>query len=133
MSIDRLAKALSGLLLFMGVAHFVYPKPFDAIIPEEIPGDPRTLTYASGAAELAIGAALIPQRTRRTAAAAATALFIAVFPANINTVRVFVDQGRLLKAIAWARLPLQVPLIVAGLLVWRRSPRCCEQPAATAE
>lgn len=123
MFVDRLAKALSGLLMFMGVLHFVAPKPFDAIIPEEIPGDPRTLTYASGAAELGIGAALLPRRTRRPAAALAAALFIAVFPANVNTVRLWVNKSPLLKTIAWARLPLQLPLIAAALVVWRKTPR----------
>lgn len=121
--IDRVAKALSGLLLFMGVLHFVAPKQFDAIIPKEIPGDPRTLTYASGVAELGIGAALLPQRTRRTAAALAAALFVAVFPANLNTLRVVVDQKPIVKTIAWLRLPLQVPLIAAAIAVWRKSPR----------
>lgn len=123
MIVDRIAKLLSGLLLVMGTLHFVAPKPFDAIIPEEIPGDPRTLTYASGVAELGIGAALLPQKTRRTAAGLAAALFIAVFPANLNTIRLFVDKSPLLKAIAWARVPLQLPLIVAALIVWRRTPR----------
>lgn len=126
MVIDRIAKALSGLLLVAGVLHFVAPKPFDSIVPKEIPADPRLLTYGSGAAELAIGAGLLPQRTRRTAAAAAAALFIAVFPANVNMVRLWVDKSPLLKAIAWLRLPLQIPLIVGAILVWRKSPRSRE-------
>ncbi len=125
--IDRLAKALSGLLLTAGFLHFLVPKPFDAIVPEEIPGDPRLLTYASGAAEIGLGAALLPTRTRRTAAALAAALFVAVFPANVNTVRLWVDKSPLLKTIAWARLPLQLPLIAAALLVWRQTPK---KPAA---
>ncbi|MFZ2512105.1 MAG: hypothetical protein WAW85_13580 [Gordonia sp. (in: high G+C Gram-positive bacteria)] len=124
--IERVAKALSGMLIFMGVLHFVAPKPFDSLIPEEIPGDPRTLTYASGVAELAIGAALIPQQTRRTAAAAAAALFIAVFPANVNMVRLWVNKSPLLKTLAWARLPLQIPMIVGAIMVWRKTPRAAE-------
>ncbi|GAC56486.1 hypothetical protein GOHSU_08_00140 [Gordonia hirsuta DSM 44140 = NBRC 16056] len=123
MVVERIAKALSGLLMAMGVLHFVAPKPFDEIIPKEIPGDPRQLTYASGVAEIGIGAALLPRRTRRGAAAAAAALFVAVFPANINMIRLWVDKSPLLKTIAWARLPLQIPLIVAALIVWRKTPR----------
>lgn len=122
MMIDRMAKALSGLLMFMGVLHFVAPKPFDAIIPKELPGDPRTLTYASGAAEIGIGAALLPTRTRRGAATAAAALMVAVFPANLNTVRLAVDAGPAIKTVAWARLPLQLPLIGVALAIWRKSP-----------
>ncbi|AVM01572.1 hypothetical protein C6V83_16255 [Gordonia iterans] len=132
MIVERLAKALSGLLIFTGVLHFVAPKPFDAIIPKEIPGDPRTLTYASGAAELGIGAALLPRKTRRPAAALAAMLFVAVFPANVNTIRLFVDKSPLLKTLAWARLPLQLPMIVAALIVWRKSPRAGELVTAEA-
>lgn len=123
MTVDRIAKALSGLLLTMGVLHFVAPKPFDALIPKELPGDPRQLTYASGVAELGIGAALLPAKTRRPAAALAAALFVAVFPANINAIRVWADKSDLLKTVAWARLPLQIPLIVAAVIVYRKSPR----------
>lgn len=123
MTVDRIAKALSGLLLTMGVLHFVAPKPFDAIIPDEIPGNPRQLTYVSGVAELGIGAALLPAKTRRPAAALAAALFVAVFPANIHAVRVWGAESEVLKTVAWARLPLQIPLIVAAVTVFRKSPR----------
>ena len=44
-------------LIGMGLLHFAAPKGFDAIIPPELPFAPRTLTYASGVAELVIGAA----------------------------------------------------------------------------
>ena len=47
------------MLLGMGVLHFVAPKPFDSIIPEELPGSARFYTYASGVAELGTGALLI--------------------------------------------------------------------------
>lgn len=50
-------------------------------------------------------------------------LFIAVFPANVNMVRLWVDKSPALKAVAWARLPLQVPLIALALLVRRGAPR----------
>jgi hypothetical protein len=38
-----------------GTTHFLMPKPYDAIIPTELPGSPRLYTYTSGVAELASG------------------------------------------------------------------------------
>lgn len=121
MSTQRLSRILAYPLLVMGVLHFAVPKPFDALIPEEIPVDKRTLTYASGAAELAVGGGLLWPRTRRWAAAAAAALFIAVFPANINTVRLWQNKPAWMKTVAWLRLPLQIPMVVAAIKVYRGS------------
>lgn len=88
----QLARGLAAMLISIGVLHFVAPKPFDEIIPEEIPGDPRTLTYASGVAEIGLGAALLAPKTRRAAGAASVLLFLAVYPANINMVRLWWDR-----------------------------------------
>lgn len=120
-SSTQLARALAGMLLTIGTLHFLAPKPFDEIIPEEIPADPRMLTYASGVAEVALGAALLAPATRKPAAAGAAALFVAVYPANINMVRLWWDKPAIYKAIAIARLPLQFPMIVAALKVYRNS------------
>ncbi|GAB89994.1 DoxX family protein [Gordonia rhizosphera] len=119
MTPDRLARGLAGMLLTIGTLHFVVPKPFDDIIPEEIPADPRTLTYASGAAEVAIGAGLLVPKTRRTAAAATAALFVAVYPANLNMVRLCWDRSPAMRAVAIGRLPFQFPMIWAAYRVWR--------------
>ncbi|MFW0788877.1 hypothetical protein [Gordonia sp. CPCC 205333] len=121
MSTQRLSHIMAFPLIFMGVLHFVAPKPFDALIPDEIPGDKRTLTYASGVAEAAIGGGLLFPRTRRLAAAGAAALFIAVFPANINMVRLWQDKPAWMKTIAWLRLPLQIPMVLAAVKVYRGS------------
>lgn len=98
----------------MGVLHFVAPKGFDSIIPEELPVSKRGLTYASGVAELAIGAGLLSPRTRRASALAAIGLFVAVFPANVNTVRVFKDKPLPYRLGALVRLPFQLPLITTA-------------------
>lgn len=108
-------------LIGMGILHFAFPDPFDAQIPREIPGEPRTLTYASGVAEAAIGAGLLVPRTRKFSALAAVALFVAVYPANINMVRIYWDKP-LLRAGTIARLPLQIPMITTALKVWRATP-----------
>ena len=117
----RQAYWMGGVLIATGILHFVAPKGFDSIIPKEIPVPARTLTYASGAAELVIGAGLLAPRTRKVAALAAVALFVAVFPANINTVRIFKDKPIGYRLGAVARLPFQVPLITAAWQVFKRS------------
>jgi uncharacterized membrane protein len=115
------AYRIAALLLGIGTVHFLVPKPFDDIIPVELPGSPRFYTYASGVAEVGIGALLLPRRTRRLAALAAAALFIAVFPGNVNMCRLWWDKPWPMRIIALARLPLQVPMITAALKVSRNA------------
>jgi uncharacterized membrane protein len=114
---------MGAMLVGMGVLHFVAPKPFDTIVPAELPGGPRFYTLASGVAEAATGALLLAPRTRRVGALAAVALFVAVFPANVNQVRLWWGKGWPLRIGAIARLPLQVPMITSALKVYRNAPR----------
>lgn len=116
-----LAYRIAALLLGVGTLHFVAPKPFDGIIPVELPGSPRFYTYASGVAELVVGALLLPLRTRRWAALAAAALFVAVFPGNVNMCRLWWDKPWPMRIIALARLPLQIPMVTTALKVARNS------------
>jgi uncharacterized membrane protein len=115
------AYRLAALLLGVGTLHFVAPKPFDGIIPVELPGSPRFYTYASGVAEVGIGGLLLVQRTRRLAALAAAALFVAVLPGNINMCRLWWDKPWAMRIVALARLPLQIPMITTALKVSRNS------------
>jgi uncharacterized membrane protein len=113
---------MGASLLGMGVLHFVAPKPFDTIIPEELPGSPRFYTYASGVAELGVGGLLLAPKTRRIGALAAIALYIGVFPGNLNMVRLwFNDPAKTLpmRIGAIARLPLQIPMITQALKIYR--------------
>jgi uncharacterized membrane protein len=96
-------------------------KPYDAIIPGELPGTPRFYTYASGVAELASGALLLSPRTRRVGALAAIAVFLGVYPANFNLVRLWRNKPLPMRAAAIARLPLQIPMITEALKVFRNS------------
>lgn len=114
------ALPLAGLLATSGVLHFVAPKPFDAIVPRGLPGSPRTWTLLSGAAELAIAAALVNPGTRRLGGLAAAGLFAAVFPANVQMAIDWRTAPPVRRAIAYGRLPLQVPLVLWGLRVGRR-------------
>ena len=119
-------RPLAGLLAVMGVAHFVVPRPFEAIVPRPL-GDPKPWVQASGAAELACAAALALPRTRRAGGLAAAALFVAVFPANVQmTVTAFRSEratrsSRAYRAATVARLPLQAPLVRQGLRLARTS------------
>lgn len=111
--------ALAALLIGMGALHFAQPKPFDALIPPQIPGPKRAWTYASGVAELGAGVAVALPRTRRLGAGAAAALFVAVFPANIFMAVKWRNKPLPQRAIAYGRLPLQIPLVLTALKVRR--------------
>ena len=117
----KLAYGLAGMLTAVGILHFAAPKPFDTIIPVELPGSPRFYTHASGVAELGTAALLAVPRTRRLGATAAIALFVAVFPANVNMVRLWWGKPWPMRLGAIARLPLQIPMIVAADKVRRAS------------
>ncbi len=111
------------MLIGIGVGHFVMPKPFDTIVPAELPGSARFYTLASGVAEIGVGAAMLVPRTRRAAALAAIALYLAVFPANINMVRLWWDKPWPMRLAALARLPFQFPMIRQAAAIRRNAPR----------
>lgn len=115
------AYRVAAMLLGVGTLHFVAPKPFDTIVPAELPGNARFYTYASGVAEVCVGAALLPRRTRRLAALAAAVLFVGVFPANVNMCRLWWNKPWPMRIAALARLPLQVPMITTALKISRNS------------
>ncbi|WP_434450441.1 MauE/DoxX family redox-associated membrane protein [Lentzea sp. E54] len=118
----RSALALAALLGLAGVTHFARPKYYDAIVPRSLPGTPRQWTYASGAAELAVAAAVAAPRTRRLGGLAAAALFLAVFPANVKMALDFRDKSPKARAIAYGRLPLQIPLVAWAWKVAKAAP-----------
>jgi uncharacterized membrane protein len=103
-----------------GVLHFALPGPYDAIVPRSLPGGRRTWTYLSGAAELAVAAAIVNPGTRRLGGLAAAGLFTAIFPANVKMAVDWRHASPARRAIAYARLPLQIPLVYWGLRVARR-------------
>ena len=114
---QRSALMLAALLGAAAAAHATRPQSFDRIVPRALPGDPRTWTYVSGAAELAVAAAVANPRTRRGGALAAACLFTAVFPANVQMALDWRQRPASLRAAAYARLPLQVPLVAWALKV----------------
>lgn len=115
------ARALAGLLATAGVTHFATPRLYDPIVPTALPGPARAWTYASGAAELAVAAAVAAPRTCRVGALAAAGLFVAVFPANVKMARDWQRRPGLVRAAAYARLPLQAPLVAWAVRVARQA------------
>ena len=116
------ARSLAEMLAATGVLHIVAPKQFDTIVPRWLPGPRRRWTYLSGAAELGVAAAVAAARTRRWGGLAAAALFVGVFPANVQMALAWRDRPLPYRAAAWARLPLQIPLIAWALRA-SRDPR----------
>lgn len=114
---QRPAHFLAGVLGTMGVLHFAVPKPYDGLIPRSLPGSRRAWTYGSGVAELAVAAAVAAPRTRRLGGLAAALLFLGVFPGNVKMAVDARTAPAPRRALAWARLPLQWPLIAWALKV----------------
>jgi uncharacterized membrane protein len=104
---------LSVAMVFVGVTHFLNPDPFVQIVPSFLPS-PLALVYVSGFFEILGGLGLCDPRFRRRAAWGLIALYIAVFPANINMAVNHIQlPGQTLPEWAlWARLPAQGLLIL---------------------
>jgi uncharacterized membrane protein len=114
-SIIRAALAIA--MVVIGITHFLTPDPFVRIVPAALPW-PLALVYISGACEIAGGIGLFPRVTRKYASWGLIALYVAVFPANVNMAVHGIqlsDGGDMPSWAMWARLPLQAFLIV---LVW---------------
>ncbi len=93
-----------------GVLHFLRPAPFVAIVPEVLPRK-KELVHISGLIELVGAVMLAIPRTRRRGGALAAALLVGVFPANVSMAIRAGRRSRWYRAAAWARLPLQFPLV----------------------
>ena len=118
---DRSAKNLARFLAGAGVSHFVVPQFYDDIVPHALPGPPRFWTQLSGVAELGVAAAVAYRPTRKVGALMAAGLFVAVFPGNVQMAWDWRHRKPQDQAAAYARLPLQIPLIVWALRVRSRS------------
>jgi len=109
------AFALATLLAVAGGAHFVVPGSYRRIVPELL-GDPAFWVRWSGVAALGCAALVAQPSTRRKGAYAAGLLLVTVFPANVKMALDGGIPGASFPldslAVAWARLSLQLPLIV---------------------
>lgn len=111
----RPATLLAATLATSGMLHFVAPEPFDTVVPRWLPGPRRRWTHLSGAAELGVAAAVTVPRSRRAGGLAAAALFVAIFPANLQMALDWRHKALPYRLLAWGRLPLQLPLVLWAL------------------
>ncbi len=116
---SRSALALAAFMLVAGIAHFVFPRAYQRIVPRPV-GDPALWVRWSGVVEITCAGLLLHRRTRRVGALATMGVLIAVFPANVKMALEGGIPGEPFPlgsaAVAWIRLPVQVPLV---LWAWR--------------
>lgn len=116
----RDAKVVIGAFLASGTVHLVRPEVYEPLMPSWVPSH-REVILASGVAELVCAAGLLFRPTRRLAGLASAALLVGVFPGNV---KMAVDASRTrntpFKAAAYARLPLQLPMIRGAWRAGRR-------------
>jgi uncharacterized membrane protein len=108
--------SLAIFWLCAGAMHFVAPRSYDAIVPGPLKRWARPLTYASGVAEIAGGAAVLHPRGHRLARWWLLATLAAVYPANVQMALNRDRYSKIPPWALWARLPLQ---LVAAWHVWR--------------
>jgi uncharacterized membrane protein len=126
----RAVRTLLALaMIAVGVLHFANPDPFVRIMPAWLPA-PLPLVLVSGVFEILGGVGLLVPRTRAFAGLGLVALYVAVFPANVNMAvnHISLDPASPIPAwVLWLRLPLQAVLIACALWVRREDP---PKPAA---
>ncbi len=112
---------LGVLFLVAGALHFLITPVYVSIMPPYLPV-PTLLVQISGVAEMLGGLGLLVPATQPFAAWGLILLLIAVLPANLH-MALHPGHWRAIPAwLLWARVPLQVPLIVwAFLYTHRRS------------
>ena len=96
-----------------GIVHLFDPREFTPIVPHFLPFS-TGLVYASGVAELICAYGL--WRRQRWAGIAATALLLAIWPANLQAAVTAQNSDELRnQVISWIRLPIQILLIWLAL------------------
>jgi len=103
---------LSFALIIIGILHFIKPELFVKIVPPQLPY-PLELVYISGFFEILGGIGLLIPSVSVAAAWGIIALFIAVFPANINQAinSISIEGIPNNPWLYWLRLPFQAVLI----------------------
>lgn len=113
---NRRKEILRGVLavsiIVVGITHFAKPAPYVSIVPPQLPY-PLELVYISGFFEILGGIGLLIPFVSVAAAWGLIALFIAVFPSNINLAvnNIALEGIPHNQALYWARLPFQAVLI----------------------
>ncbi|HEV2058827.1 MAG TPA: hypothetical protein VGR11_05680 [Solirubrobacteraceae bacterium] len=114
-------RLLAAFFTAAGLLHFLRPGMYEQIVPEYLPAH-REIVFASGAAELAGGLGVIPERTRRLAGLWLAATLVAVLPANVHMALHPERYPGFSPALLWGRLALQ-PLAIWWALAATRPAR----------
>lgn len=116
----KLGRLLLGVgFVAAGIMHFVATTTYMRIVPPILP-DPRLLVEVSGVAEVMGGAGVLLPQTQRAAAWGLVALLLAVWPANISMAMQHAQWPQLPEWLLWARVPLQIPLLIWAWSYTRR-------------
>jgi uncharacterized membrane protein len=115
MALPKSVLGLAGLFAASGTVHLVKPDLYEPLMPSWVPAH-REVILGTGVAELACAAGLAIPQTRRMAGWASAVLLVGVYPGNLK----MADDARrsksiAFKAAAYARLPLQAPMVKAAL------------------
>lgn len=113
---------LAVSIIVVGITHFTHTDQFAKIVPSEFP-HPVALVYISGVFEILGGIGLLIPYISVAAAWGLIALFIAVFPANINQAvhSIPIDGIPHHPLLYWFRLPFQA-LLIAWAWWYTRQP-----------
>jgi uncharacterized membrane protein len=126
--LKRAFRLIAGVsMVLVGILHFARPSGFVKIVPAWLP-TPLLLVLVSGFFEIAGGIGLFSRRLHRAAAFGLIALYIAVFPANVNMALhdIQPEGGHIPVALLWLRLPFQAAFIA---LAWWLSRSPTRSPA----
>ncbi|NDJ20670.1 DoxX family membrane protein [Nostoc sp. B(2019)] len=126
---ELLRVILAVSLIVVGVTHFIVPDQYVRIVPPQLPY-PLELVYLSGFYEILGGIGLLVPPVSQAAAWGVIALFIAVYPANINMAVNLIKVDHIPNS-PWVhviRLPLQAVLIAWAW--WYTKPSNREQQAS---
>lgn len=112
---------LAVAMIAIGLDHFVSPDFFVRIVPRVLPA-PLLLVQVSGFFEMLGGLGLLApwKNVRRAAGIGLVALYVAVFPANVNMVVHPELGGSIPHWALWVRLPFQLVFIALALWVSRK-------------
>jgi uncharacterized membrane protein len=107
--------AMCAMLCFTALGHFKFHRGMVKMLSARVPLK-KLVVYASGVAEILLGAGLLFPAIRHAAAVVLIVFLVLVLPANINAARQHINyetgesDGKGLKYL-WFRVPMQVFLI----------------------
>ena len=117
---SRARRAVRGTVIALftasGVLHLVKPAAFDEFLPPQLPA-PVAVNAVAGVVELACAYGLL--RRHAWARPASVVTLLAVWPSNLQYAVGATQEAGLVSPkalLAWARMPLQIPMIWGVLL-----------------